>query len=209
MAIYPLDRDGWVGTGSSIRQIDPDTLEPVTRRGLRLGGYSERLALSPDREQAAFGIDFGELVFVDLSKMEVKARLRLGSPDLIVRPIGWARQDLLYVLSCLGAAKVKYGCVDYRLLLIDPTEPKQIAAIHLDGGASGRYDWTSRRAVILVSPNNAKPPRLLVAEPSGSVHEVELSRILVGTRTGVSVRTRCLLGSSSAVAEQSCSARGA
>lgn len=179
MAIYAIDGDPYLGFGSSVRQVDPDTLEPVTRRGLRLGGYSWRLALSPDREQAVFGIDSGELVFVDLPKMEVEARLRLGSPDLIVQPIGWPRRDLLYVLSCRDAGK--YGCFDNRLLLIDPTGPKQVAAIDLNGGASGRYDWTSRRAVIRVSPINLKPTRLLVAEPSGSIHEVELGRILAGT----------------------------
>ena len=178
VAVYPLDRDGWVGTGSSIREIDPDTLEPVTRHGVRLGGYSERLALSPDREQAVFGIDFGELVFVDLRNVRVRARLKVGSNDLVVSPIGWPRKELHYVLVCTSLGKT---CGENRLLLIDPTVPEQVAAVDLNGGASGRYDWASRRAVILVTPIDVGPARLLVAEPSGSVHEVELQRILVGT----------------------------
>ena len=89
--------------------------------GLRLGGYTERWVFSPDRREAAFGLEFGELVIVDLPKMELRARLRLGNPDVIVRPIGWPRPDLLFALVCRDAGK--YGCSDNRLLLIDPKGP--------------------------------------------------------------------------------------
>src|SRR2546423_848496 len=48
LADYPFEREGYLGTGSSIREIEPDTLEPVTRRGLRLGAYVNRFTFSPD-----------------------------------------------------------------------------------------------------------------------------------------------------------------
>jgi hypothetical protein len=100
LAIYPLERLGYIGTGSSLREIDRDTLQPRTRRGLRLGGYVHQHVVSPDREEAAFGIDFGELVFVDLVELQVRDRLRLGDVDWLVRPIGWPRPDLLNALGC-------------------------------------------------------------------------------------------------------------
>jgi hypothetical protein len=179
LADYPLDREGWIGTGSSIREIDPDTLQPLTRRGLRLGGNSEGLVFSPNRSEAAFGIDFGELVFVDLPKMELRGRLRLGSPDWLVRPIGWPRPDLLYALGCTYAGK--YGCIDNRLLLIDPRVPRQVASLDLAGWADVRYDVPSRTSVIFVSPDRVQPAHLLIAEANGAIHEVKLDRILVGS----------------------------
>jgi hypothetical protein len=181
---YPLERQGYIGTGTSLREIDPDTLAPLTRHGLRLGGNSEGLAFSPDRREAAFGIDFGEVVFVDLRDMRVRDRLRLGKVDWLVRPIGWPRRDLLYALGCTYQGK--YGCVGTRLLMIDPTVPRQIASFDLGGGAEGRYDPASARAVVLVAPTGfdngygVRPARLLILEPTGAVDEIELTRILVG-----------------------------
>ena len=52
---YPLERLGYIGTGSSLRAIDPETLTPLTKHGLRLGGYSNGLVLAHDRREAAFG----------------------------------------------------------------------------------------------------------------------------------------------------------
>jgi hypothetical protein len=179
LADYPFERAGWIGTGSSIREIDPDTLQPRTRKGLRLGGYSGPLVFSPDRSKAAFGINFGELVVVDLREMRLIDRLRLGTHDLIVRPVGWPRPDLLFALGCNDMGK--YGCGDNRLLLIDPTGPRQVASFDLGGSAEARYDAASRRSVIFVSPGRIRPARLLIAEPTGAVREVELTRILVGT----------------------------
>jgi hypothetical protein len=182
LATYPLDREGWIGTGSSIREIDPDKLQPLTRRGLRLGGNAEGLVFSPGRNEAALGIDFGELVFVDLGKMELRARLRLGSPDWLVRPIGWPRPDLLYALGCNYVGK--YGCVDNRLLLIDPTVPRQVASLDLEGWAQVKYDVPSRTSVIFVSPDRVQPAHLLIAEANGAIHDVKLARILVGSDGG-------------------------
>ena len=178
LADYPLERLGYIGTGSSLREIDPDTLQPRTHRGLRLGGYVHRLVISPDREEAAFGIDFGELVFVDLGEMKLRDRLKLGDVDWLVFPIGWPRRDLLYTLGCRDEGK--YGCADTQLLLIDPTAPRQLAGIDLGGSAEGRYDRARRTSVILVTPNRVSPARLLIAEPNGVVHDIELTRILVG-----------------------------
>ena len=178
LASYPVERLGYIGTGSSLREIDPDTLQPRTRRGLRLGGYVHELVVSPDREEAAFGIDFGELVFVDLSELQVRDRLKLGDVDWLVRPIGWPRPDLLYALGCHEQGK--YGCPDTQLLLIDPTTPRQLAGIDLGGSAEGAYDRARRTSVILVTPHRVSPARLLIAEPTGLVHDIELTRILVG-----------------------------
>jgi hypothetical protein len=178
LANYPLERLGYIGIGSSLREIDPDTLQPRTRRGLRLGGYFDQFVLSPDRGEAAFGINFGELVFVDLAELHVRDRLKLGDVDWLVRPIGWPRPDLLYALGCHDQGK--YGCPDTRLLLIDPTTPRQLAAIDLGGSAEGTYDRARRTSVILVTPHRVSPARLLIAEPTGVVHGIELTRILVG-----------------------------
>jgi hypothetical protein len=184
LGIYWYETERWEGTGSSIREIDPDTLAPLTKHGLRLGGSSQGLAFSPDRREAAFGMDFGELVFVDLRDMRVHDRLRLGKVDWLVRPISWPRRDLLYALGCTDQGK--YGCFGTRLLLIDPTVPRQVASFDLHGGAEGRYDPASARAVVLVTPTvygrgyGVRPARLLILEPTGAVDEIELTRILVG-----------------------------
>jgi hypothetical protein len=178
LANYPLERLGYIGTGSSLREIDPNTLQPRARRGLRLGGYVHRFVVSPDREEAAFGIDFGELVFLDLVELQVRDRLKLGDVDWLVRPIGWPRPDLLFALGCQDLGK--YGCSNNRLLLIDPGASRQLAAIDLGGTADGTYDRTRRTSVILVTPRRVSPARLLIAEPTGVVHDIELTRILVG-----------------------------
>jgi hypothetical protein len=182
LANYPFERRGYEGLGSSIREIDPNTLAPRTRRGLRLGGYTERWVFSPDRREAAFGLEFGELVIVDLPKMELRARLRLGSPDVIVRPIGWPRPDLLFALVCRDAGK--YGCFDNRLLLIDPKGPRQYASFELNGVANGAFDQRTRQSVVFVAPERLHPARLLIAEQTGAIHEVQLTKLLVGQTAG-------------------------
>ena len=185
LGIYWYQTEQWEGTGSSIREIDPDTLAPLTEHGLRLGGSSQGLAFSPDRRGAAFGIDFGEMVFVDLGKLKLRARLKLGNVDWLVRPIAWPRRDLLYALGCNYQGK--YGCSGTRLLMIDPTVPRQIASFDLAGGGEGRFDLASGRGAILVFPSGyltgyrLRPARLLILEPSGAVDQIELARIRVGT----------------------------
>ena len=178
LAEYPFEREGYYGIGSSIREIDPDRLEPLTRRGLRLGGYANQFVVSPDRTEAAFGVDFGELVLVDLAKLTLRDRLRLGKPDLVVRPVGWPRPDLLFTLGCTDMGK--HGCYYNRLLLIDPTVPRQVASFDLGGGAEGRYDPLTPTSAIFVAPRRIEPARLLIAESTGAIHTVELTRILVG-----------------------------
>lgn len=179
LASYPLERQGYIGTGSSLREIDPDTLRPHTRRGLRLGGYAERFVVSSDRREAAFGLNFGELVFADLAELKLRDRLKLGDVDWLVRPIGWPRPDLLFALGCHDQGK--YGCSANRLLLIDPRTPRQVAAVDLPGTADGAYDRATRTSVVLVTPHRTAPAHVLIADPTGVVHDVALDRISVGT----------------------------
>ena len=182
LATYPFQRSGYEGIGSSIREIDPATLQPLTRHGLRLGGYADRWVFSPDRREAAFGLEFGELVIVDLTKMQLRSRLRLGSPDLIVRPIGWPRPDLLLALVCRDAGK--FGCFDNRLVLIDPRAPRQYASLELNGSADGAFDPRTRRPVVFVAPRRLAAPRLMIADPTGAIHDVELKKLVVGQTAG-------------------------
>lgn len=178
-AVYPFVRSGYTGSGTSLRPIDPETLRPLRRRGLRLGGWVDGHRFSPDRRRAAFGLAFGELVFVDMATLTLRARMVLGSPEVEVHPVGWPREDLLIAVACNGTGK--YGCLRHRILLVDAERYRVRARIHLGGGSTWEYDAHTGRAVFLVSSDRERrPARVVVIDRHASVREVELRRITVG-----------------------------
>ena len=179
LADYALNRRGYTGTGSSLRRIDPSTLRPLTRRGLRLGGWSYFRTLSPDRRAAAFGLEFGEVVFVDLATERITGRVWMGDPDLSVHPIGWPRPDLLVAHTCEVGGK---SCRDNRLVLVDPQRLRRRAEVAIPGFAEVAYARENRRSVLLVTEpyGPLRPARLLVVDPTGLVRDVDLARIRVG-----------------------------
>jgi hypothetical protein len=187
-AVYPFARRGFVGQGTSLRPIDPETLQPLARRGLRLGGWAEGHLLSPDGRTLTFGLAFGELVFVDMPRPTLRARMVLGSPNVFVYPVGWPREDLLIGVACDYAGK--YGCLGHRILLIDAERYRVRARIHFGSGSAGAgaqaawaYDARAGRAVFLASSDQeGHAARMIVVDRDASVREVELQRITAGAR---------------------------
>jgi hypothetical protein len=178
-AVYPFVRNGYEGSGTSLRPIDPETLRPLRRRGLRLGGWVDGHRFSPDRRRAAFGLAFGELVFVDMPTLTLRARMVLGSPEVEVYPVGWPREDLLIAVACNGTGK--YGCLRHRILLLDAVRYRVRARIHLGGDSTWEYDAHTGRAVFLVSSDHERrPARVIIVDRHASIREVELRRITVG-----------------------------
>lgn len=183
LARYPDARGGFIGTSSSIRRVDPDTLRPLTNRGLHLPDGVAAPVLSPDGERAAFGGEtFGELIVVDLARMRVAKPLEVTAPAPVsVFPIGWPRQHLLVAHTCVDTGK--YGCLRNRLVLVDPDRRVVLRRIPLPASVSTRYDARGRRAVALSwSRTHAiAPARFVVVDSDGRVRETRLRQIRVGT----------------------------
>lgn len=170
---------GCCAAGASLRLIDPSTLQPRTRRGLRLGNYVSGWELSPDRRTAAFGLNSGEIVLVDLARPRVTGRIRVGEPEREVGIVSWRRRDLLVATTC---SDTKYGCRGSRLVLVDPERLRRRAELELPGPFETAFSPQSGRSVVLVTEHvgEIRPAQLYVVEPNGLVRETTLDRIRVG-----------------------------
>src|SRR5205085_5507785 len=96
LAHYPFAARGYVGSGNSIRAIDPETLRPLERRGLRIGDATYGPVGAPDRRRIAFGAElFGEVTVVDMARRAIERRLEVAPTGFGVEPIGWPSAHLL------------------------------------------------------------------------------------------------------------------
>jgi hypothetical protein len=180
---YPVIRRGLEGTGNSIRPIDPDSLRPL-RRGLRLGAAAASIPVaSPDGRRGAVGLNFGELVIVDMQRLRLTLRLQLASPGAEVNVITWPRPDLIVTLVCDETGK--YGCLNDRLVLVNPREQRTVARVALDGDAVHWVAATKDLAAVLVSPENSfGPVRVVTIDERAFVHTYNLDRLSAGERSG-------------------------
>jgi hypothetical protein len=176
---YPFVRAGYDGAASSLRRVDPVTLGPFRRHGLRLGDYVTGPVLSPDRRLAAFSGSFGQVVLVDLVHLRRLGEVQFGGPDTPVSAIGWPNPDLIVAVRCTQRGK---ECFDRRIVLLDPERRRVRRTIRLPGGVASAYDAVHRRTVFLADAraNGVAPARLLVVDADGSIRTVVLRPVRTG-----------------------------
>jgi hypothetical protein len=138
---------------------------------------------SPDGRTAAVGLNFGELVIVDMQRLRLTLRMELASPSANVNVITWPRPDLLVTLVCDEAGK--YGCLNDRLVLVDPLERRAVARVGLDGDAVHWLAAAKDLAAVLVSPEDSfGPVRVVTVDGRAFVHTYVLDRLSAGEHGG-------------------------
>jgi hypothetical protein len=165
-------------------KLDPETLRPLPGRGLKLGDAATSGALGPDgRTYAVGGVNYGELILVDLLHLRRIARVRVQPPrggnDIEVDVVSWPRPHLL--LALVGLAPGKY-LNPQRLAIIDPLRHRVLRTVALHGTALGWVRGRHGRTAILTTrgPGRVAPARLVVVGPTGDVRNVTVSRISAG-----------------------------
>jgi hypothetical protein len=182
-AKYPYAARGYVGSGTSLRPIDADTLRPLRPRGLRIGDAEYGPVAAPDGRQVAFGSEiFGQVRVVDMSRLRLTRVFGVKKKtDWGVDPIGWPSPRLLVVHVFRDTGK--YGWLLNSLVLVDPTRGRVVRRVRLGNDVQSGYDPVSRRAIFL-SDSRARgivPARLVVVDKLGKVAETRLKGIRVGT----------------------------
>jgi hypothetical protein len=190
LAHYPFSGRGYVGTGSSIREIDPETLRPVERHGLRIGDATYGPVAAPDAQRVAFGADvFGEVTIVDMRRRRIVGRIAVARIGFGVEPIGWPSPHLLVLHVFWDAGK--YGWLRNSLVLVDPARGRVLRRVPLGNDVEIGYDAVTRRSVVLCTAGRGAglpdlavgiaPARVVVVDLAGSVRETHLRRIRTGT----------------------------
>ena len=190
LATYPFAARGYVGSGSSIRPIDPQTLRPLRRHGLRIGDATYGPVYAPDGGRLAFGAeDFGEVTIVDMRRSAIERRIAVAPTGFGVEPVGWPTAHLLvlHVFQDSG----KYGWLRNSLVLVDPTRSRVLDRTPLGNDVAVGYDPRTRRSVVLCTAGRRgtlpdltvgiAPARLVVVDSRGRVLELRLARIRTGT----------------------------
>ena len=190
LAHYPFAGRGYVGSGSSIREIDPETLTPVERHGLRIGDATYGPVDAPDGSRVAFGADvFGNVTIVDMRRRRIVRRIEVARTGFGVEPIGWPSANLLALHVFRDAGK--YGWLRNSLVLVDPARGRVLRRVPLGNDVEVGYDRHTRRSVVLCTARGGgslpelavgiAPARLVVVDAAGSVRETRLVRIRSGT----------------------------
>jgi hypothetical protein len=172
--------------GSALLRIDPSTLQPLRRRGLRLGDAVTTRAFSPAGDQVAFGgYNFGEIVFVDLPprramRMTVAPRYgRDGGIEVDVE--GWPlRSRLIAVATVAGAWSAPHPS---QLLVIDPGRRRVLRRTPLRGNVVSSVSAGNATTALLVI--RGRIPRLVVVRPDGSTWSRSLRRLGLAGHDGV------------------------
>jgi hypothetical protein len=174
---------------SVLVRVDPQTLQPVEGRSLRLGDYATSHSLSPDRRTLAFGgANDGELLFVDLSHPRVLRRMTVAPPAAngigeSVDVIGWPRQALLLAVATPNTAW--WAPHPSRLLLVDPQQRRVLQRTPLRGGLIASLSLRDGTVALLGATKRF--PTLLVLRPDGSSWATQLRRLDLGGRDGVTL----------------------
>ena len=190
LAHYPFSGRGYVGSGSSIREIDPETLRPIERHGLRIGDATYGPVDAPDAQRVAFGADvFGEVTIVDMRRRRIVRRIEVARTGYGAQPVGWPSAHVLtlHVFRDEG----KYGWLRNSLVLVDPARGRVLRRIPLGKDVEVGYDPVTRRSVILCTAGRGAslpdlavgiaPARVVVVDAAGVVRETHLTRIRTGT----------------------------
>jgi len=165
-------------------KLDPETLRPRPGRALKLGDAAAYGALGPDgRTYAVGGVNYGELILVDLLHLRRIAKVRVqpspNGDDIEVDVVSWPRPHLL--LAVVGLTPAKY-LIPQRLAIIDPLRHRVLRTVALHGTALGWVRGRRGRTAILTTrgPGRVAPARLVVVGPTGDIRNVTVSRISAG-----------------------------
>jgi hypothetical protein len=119
LATYPLATGGYSGSGTSIRPIDPETLRPLRRHGLRVGDATYGPVDAPDGRRIVLGAEVrGDATVVDMRRSRIERRIHVAPTGYGVYPVGWPTAHLLVLHVFLDEGK--YGWLRNSLALVDP-----------------------------------------------------------------------------------------
>jgi hypothetical protein len=173
---------------SVLVRVDPQTLQPLRSRGLRLGDYVTSRVVSRDRRTLAFGgANDGELLFVDLSHPRVVRRLRVaplvGGVGDSVDVIGWPRRARLLAVATPNTAWSAPH--PSRLLLVDPEQRRVLRRTPLRDGMIASVSLRDGTVALLGAVKRF--PTLLALRPDGSTWATRLHRLDLGGHDGVTL----------------------
>jgi hypothetical protein len=174
---------------SVLIRVDPITLQPLNRRGLRLGDAATSRVFSPDgRTLALGGTNFGQIAFVDLSRPTKTTRLTVA-PEAEKRGVEievheWPRRARLVAVATDDG--VWWAPHPSRLLIVDPQRRRVVRRMSLRGTVLSSVSLLDGTTALLIA--NARFPTVVIVRPDGSIWRKHLRRLGLGGRDGVRVR---------------------
>jgi hypothetical protein len=169
--------------GRELVRLDRDTFEPLGKPVVQLGDSTDGRAISPDRQQFAFGGSVqGQLYVVDMARftklrtIQVLHGRRNSKPQLVVE--AWPRRHVVVGYAQRFHAHESNAA---RLVIVDPTKADRVRLLPLGGSVVLARHTRDGHAVFIVAPaNRVAPARLVVVNRRGRVHSVTLGRISAG-----------------------------
>src|SRR5207249_11885395 len=174
---------------SVLIRVDPITLQPLDRRGLRVGDAATSHVFSPDgRTLALGGTNFGQIAFVDLSRPTKTTRLTVA-PEAEKRGVEievheWPRRARLVAVATDDG--VWWAPHPSRLLIVDPQRRRVVRRMSLRGTVLSTVSLLDGTTALLIA--NARFPTVVIVRPDGSIWRKHLRRLGLGGRDGVRVR---------------------
>jgi hypothetical protein len=165
--------------GSALLRVDPTTLQPLERRGLRLGDAVTTRALSADGRTLALGAsNFGEILFVDLAQPTRARRLTVvpgyehdGGVETDVE--SWPLRSRLIVVATVAGAW--WAPHPSQLLVVDPSRRRLVRRMRLQGTVLASVSVRDGTTALLVV--RGRFPKLVAVRPDGSTWSRALRRL--------------------------------
>jgi hypothetical protein len=200
-ALAPYQVDGAAGfEATALLKLDPRTLRPIGGR-LRLGDAVDedfagtRMVVSPDRKTLAFGgYNFGELLFIDLERLEPPRKLRIvhghEAGNVEVSALAWPQRGLLVALTTVDGAW--WAPHPSQLVLVDPRRGRVLRRVPLRGGVDGVSVLRDRTVILLRLPVGfgsipSGIPVLETVNPKGRIRTVRLTGLNLNGRRRVRI----------------------
>ncbi len=177
---------------TKLEPIDPITLRRIPGRQVKLGDWTGTVwpfpwvhragVIGPDRRTLALGGgNFGEIMFVDLSRLGRAGTMRLAARDRRSVQIGsWPRRDRL--IATTGEPTEQYEEAPHELFFVNPRTRRVLRRRNLHGTIEGVGQPRNGDLVLLLAPHErVGAARLVVASADLRVRTVTLGRIRAGT----------------------------
>jgi hypothetical protein len=197
LGTYMSGRGDGAFEATRLLSLDPRTLRPVG--ALKLGdavaggATGSTFVFSPDHGTLVFGgYNFGELLFVDPSRLKMLRRLKvvkLREPsDADIEIAGWPRRDLLVAVSSLDGAW--WAPHPAEVLLIDAGRGRVIRRVPVRGAVDGGTRTRDGTVVLLRTPATSGGvergiPALVTVSPRGRIRTLPLPSLNLDGRERV------------------------